>query len=62
MMRGFILLLATIGVPTMASSQTYPTSADPRSNLKPGRFDAGIAISNMKQVSFTKNHSTRRAA
>ena len=54
MMRGFILLLATIVVPTMASSQTYPTSADPRSNLKPGRFDAGIAISNMKQVSFTK--------
>ena len=54
MMRGLILLLATTVVPTMVSAQTYPTSADPRSNLKPGRFDAGIAISNMKQVSFVK--------
>lgn len=54
MMRGFILLLATTAAPTMASAQTYPSSADPRTNLKPGRFDAGIAISNMKQVSFVK--------
>jgi hypothetical protein len=53
MMRGFILLLATTVAPTMVSAQTYPTSKDPRSTLKPGRFDAGIAISNMKQVSFT---------
>ena len=51
-MRGLILLLATTVVPTMVSAQTYPTSKDPRSTLKPGRFDAGIAISNMKQVSF----------
>ena len=55
MMRAFtLLLLGTTVVPTIASSQTYPTSADPRSNLKPGRFDAGVAISNMKQVSFVK--------
>jgi hypothetical protein len=54
MMRGFTLLLATTVVPTIASAQTYPTSQDPRSTLKPGRFDAGIAISNMKQVSFAK--------
>ena len=54
MMRGFVLLLATTVVPTMASAQTYPTNKDPRSTLKPGRFDAGIAISNMKQVSFVK--------
>ena len=53
-MRGLILLLATRVVPTMVSAQTYPTSKDPRSTLKPGRFDAGIAISNMKQVSFVK--------
>jgi hypothetical protein len=53
-MRGLTLLLATIVVPTMASAQTYPTTADPRSNLKPGRYDAGTAISNMKQVSFVK--------
>ena len=49
MMRGFVLLLATTVVPTMVSAQTYPTSKDPRSNLKPGRYDAGIAISNMKR-------------
>src|SRR5215210_1703824 len=54
MMRGFILLLATTVVPTMVSAQTYPTNKDPRSTLKPGRYDAGIAISNMKQVSFVK--------
>jgi len=54
MMRGSILLLATTIVPTIVSAQTYPSSKDPRSTLKPGRFDAGIAISNMKQVSFVK--------
>src|ERR671912_2745050 len=54
MMRGFILLLATTVVPTMVSAQTYPTNKDPRSTLKPGRYDAGVAISNMKQVSFVK--------
>jgi len=54
MMRGSILMLATTVVPTMVSAQTYPTNKDPRSTLKPGRFDAGTAISNMKQVSFVK--------
>ena len=54
LMRGFFLLLASAVLPTMASAQTYPTTADPRSGLKPGRFDAGIAISNMKQVSFVR--------
>ena len=52
--RDFILLLATTVVPILASAQTYPTNKDPRSTLKPGRYDAGIAISNMKQVSFAK--------
>src|SRR5215211_6813860 len=50
MMRGSILLLA----PTLVSAQTYPSNKDPRSTLKPGRFDAGTAISNMKQVAFVK--------
>src|SRR5687767_4861089 len=54
MMRGLSLLLVTTVVPTMVSAQTYPTNKDPRSTLKPGRHDAGIAISNMKQVSFVK--------
>lgn len=46
-------LLATLATPAVASAQTYPT-ADPRSNLKPGRFDAGIATSNMRLVSFSR--------
>ena len=54
MMRGSILLLATTVVPTMVSAQTYPSNKDPRSTLKPGRFDAEIAISGMKQVAFVK--------
>ena len=52
-MRGFILLLATAVAPTIASAQTYPSSNDPRSTLKPGRFDAGVAASNMKLLSFS---------
>ena len=51
--RNVILVLAALVAPTLASAQTYPTSADPRSKLKPGRFDAGVAASNMKLVSFT---------
>jgi hypothetical protein len=47
------LLLAAVAVPTLASAQTYPTNKDPRSNLKPGRFDAGVAAKNMKLVSFS---------
>lgn len=54
MMRGSLLLLATTVVPTLLAAQTYPTNKDPRSTLKPGRYDAGIAISNMKQVSHVK--------
>jgi len=51
--RGLILLLATFVAPTLASAQTYPSSKDPRSTLKPGRFDAGTAASNMRLVSFS---------
>ncbi|MBM4195291.1 MAG: hypothetical protein FJ202_13085 [Gemmatimonadetes bacterium] len=35
-------------------AQTYPSSNDPRTNLKPGRFDAGEAAMGMKLVSFSK--------
>ena len=52
--RSLILLLATLVVPAVASAQTYPSAQDPRTNLKPGRFDAGIATSNMRLVSFSK--------
>jgi len=47
---GFI---ATLVAPTLVSAQTYPSAADPRSNLKPGRLDAGVAASNMRLVSFS---------
>ena len=48
-----ISLIATLVVPALVSAQSYPSAADPRSNLKPGRFDAGTAASNMRLVSFT---------
>lgn len=56
--RSRILLAATtalsaLALPSLLSAQTFPTR-DPRSTLKPGRFDAEIAIDGMKQVSFSK--------
>ena len=52
--RNLFLLLATCVAPTLASAQTYPSKTDPRSTLKSGRFDAGVAASNMRLVSFSK--------
>ena len=46
-MRVWKLLL--IGCSTAAIAQT-----DPRIGLKPGRYDAGVAASNMKLLSTTK--------
>jgi hypothetical protein len=46
-------LIATLVAPALLSAQTYPSAADPRSNLKPGRLDAGVAASNMRLVSFS---------
>jgi hypothetical protein len=46
-------LIATLVAPALVSAQTYPSTTDPRSNLKPGRFDAGVAASNMRLVSFS---------
>jgi hypothetical protein len=45
-------LLATFA-PLSAGAQTYPPK-DARSNLKPGRYDAGEAALNMRLVSFSK--------
>ena len=52
--RGLILLLATVVTPTLSSAQSYPSKTDPRSTLKSGRFDAGEAALNMRLVSFSK--------
>ncbi len=51
--RSLMLLAATMVAPTLLSAQTYPSGKDPRSTLKPGRYDAGISTSNMKLVSTT---------
>src|SRR6266550_2790139 len=51
--RKLIGLMATVVAPALLAAQTYPTAADPRSNLKPGRLDAGVAASNMRLVSFS---------
>jgi hypothetical protein len=52
-MRRHILLSALCLAPVIALAQTYPSTTDPRANLKPGRFDAGEAASGMKLVSAT---------
>jgi hypothetical protein len=60
-------LIATLVTPALVSAQsdshagievtpgtTYPSATDPRSNLKPGRFDAGEAERGMHLVSFSR--------
>ncbi|MDB4888399.1 MAG: hypothetical protein JWL61_254 [Gemmatimonadetes bacterium] len=47
-------LVATLVAPALLSAQSYPSAADPRSNLKTGRYDAGVAASNMRLVSFSQ--------
>ena len=51
--RNLIGLFAMLIAPALSSAQTYPSASDPRSGLKPGRFDAGTAASNMRLVSFS---------
>jgi LVIVD repeat-containing protein len=46
-------LIAILAAPALVSAQSYPSAADPRTNLKPGRLDAGTAASNMRLVSFS---------
>jgi hypothetical protein len=48
-----IVLIAALVAPALLSAQSYPSAADPRSTLNPGRFDAGTAASNMRLVSFS---------
>jgi hypothetical protein len=48
-----MVLIATVIAPALAAAQSYPSASDPRSNLKPGRLDAGVAASNMRLVSFS---------
>ena len=45
--------LVFLGLGSVAAAQTYPDPKDPRSNLKPGRTDAGEAARNMRLVSTT---------
>jgi hypothetical protein len=46
------LVVAALVIPSLVAGQTYPPK-DARSNLKPGRLDAGEAALNMRLVSFT---------
>src|SRR5688572_27299908 len=45
-------IVAPLLLPSLLAAQTYPPR-DARSNLKPGRFDAGEAALNTRLVSFT---------
>src|SRR5438309_459846 len=47
-------LIATLVAPALVSAQSYPSAADPRTNLKPGRFDAGTAAAGMRLVSASR--------
>jgi hypothetical protein len=51
--RRAVALVATLLVPSLLAAQTYPNKQDPRSNLKPGKTDAGVATKNMRLVSNT---------
>ena len=46
------LFVALLVLPSLLAAQTYPPK-DARSNLRPGRLDAGEAALNMRLVSFT---------
>jgi hypothetical protein len=51
--RRVFALVAPLVLPSLLAAQTYPSTKDPRSALKPGRFDADSAAKNMRLVSFT---------
>ena len=50
--RKMVLAVASLVLPSLLAAQTYPPK-DARSNLKPGRLDAGEAALNMRLVSFS---------
>src|SRR5437868_4377452 len=51
--RRVFALVAQVILPSLLAAQTYPSTKDPRSGLKPGRLDAETAAKNMRLVSFT---------
>ncbi len=51
--RRTVALVATLVIPSLLAAQTYPSKQDPRSNLKPGKLDAEVAVKNMRLVSNT---------
>ncbi|MEO8201557.1 MAG: hypothetical protein ABI679_13600 [Gemmatimonadota bacterium] len=52
--RSLVALLAPLALlPSLLAAQTYPNAADPRSSLAAGRLDAGVAVKNMRLVSFS---------
>ncbi|HYC51254.1 MAG TPA: hypothetical protein VEB19_09130 [Gemmatimonadaceae bacterium] len=60
--RRLIAVAAPLLLPSLLAAQTYPPR-DARSNLKPGRLDAGEAALNMRLVSFSQKaaiHDTAR--
>jgi hypothetical protein len=52
--RLFALAAPLLLVPSLLAAQTYPSKDDPRSTLKPGRLDAGVASDNLRLVSFSE--------
>src|ERR1051325_11796115 len=51
-LRSSALIFALAAAPALVA-QSYPNPNDPRNGLKPGLLDAGIALGNMRLVSFT---------
>ena len=56
--RAFALVAPLIIVPSLLAAQTYPSKDDPRSKLRPGRFDGDSAAKNMRLVSLSKKPSS----
>ena len=51
--RRALTLVAPLILPSFLAAQTYPSNKDPRSGLKAGKTDAGVASKNMRLVSNT---------
>jgi hypothetical protein len=51
--RRMFALAALLVAPSLLQAQTYPSTNDPRSGLKPGRLDAGTAAKNLRLISFS---------
>ncbi|HEV8150912.1 MAG TPA: hypothetical protein VGP61_12060 [Gemmatimonadales bacterium] len=52
--RSFGLVIPAAMLAVALSAQTYPKGNDPRDTLKPGLYDAGMAASGMRLVSFSR--------